>query len=122
MRGLKGKVVLVTGGGGSIGAAICRRFADAGAQVVVADRNAEAAQRVATGVGGRALAFDISDYAAARAAVEPVGRIDVLVNNAGWDRFQNFIDMDPADWEQLIAINLRGPLNMHHLVEARMIA
>src|SRR5207237_1851010 len=42
--------------------------------------------------------------------------VDVLVNNAGWDRFQNFIDTQPEDWEQLIAINLRGPLNMHHIV------
>ncbi len=120
MKGLQGKVALVTGGGGAIGAAICRRFAEAGAKVVVADRNAEAAAAVAKETGGRALAFDISDYAAAKAAVDSVGQVDVLVNNAGWDRFQNFIDMDPADWEQLIAINLRGPLNMHHIVVPQM--
>ena len=125
MKGLSGKTVLVTGGGGAIGGALCRRFAEAGARVLVADRNAEAAQRVATEVQGRALAFDISDYAAAKAALEGAGpgagEIDVLVNNAGWDRFQNFIDMDPADWEQLIAINLRGPLNMQHLVVPGMV-
>jgi 2-hydroxycyclohexanecarboxyl-CoA dehydrogenase len=122
MKGLSGRTVLVTGGGGAIGAALCRRFAQAGARLLVADRNGAAAERVATEVGGQALAFDISDYAAARAALAGTGDIDVLVNNAGWDRFQNFIDMDPADWEQLIAINLRGPLNMQHLVVPGMVA
>ena len=72
--------------------------------------------------GGRALAFDISDYAAAKTAVDSAGRIDVLVNNAGWDRFQNFVDSDPAEWERLIDINLRGPLNMHHIVVPQMAA
>ncbi|MSQ55681.1 MAG: SDR family oxidoreductase [Betaproteobacteria bacterium] len=121
MKGLAGKTVLVTGGGGAIGTAICGRFAEAGTKVVVADRNAESAERVARDCGGQALAFDIGDYAAAKRALDAVERIDVLVNNAGWDRFQNFLDMDPADWEQLIAINLRGPLNMHHLVVPQMV-
>ena len=121
MKGLKGKGVLITGGGGAIGAALCRRFAEAGSRVLVADRNAGAAQAVALQIGGRALAFDISDYAGAKSALADAGEIDVLVNNAGWDRFQNFIDMDPADWEQLIAINLRGPLNMQHLVVPGMV-
>ena len=122
MKGLEGKVVLVTGGGGAIGAAICRRFAESGASVIAADRDGDAATRVAKETGGRALAFDISDYAAAKAAVDSAGRVDVLVNNAGWDRFQNFLDTDPAEWERLIAINLRGPLNMHHIVVPQMAA
>ncbi len=121
MRGLADKVVLVTGGGGAIGSAICRRFAAEGAKVVVADKNAEAAERVAKALGGRSLAFDIGDYAAAKRAVDSLERVDVLVNNAGWDRFQNFLDMNPADWEQLITINLRGPLNMHHVVVPQMV-
>ncbi len=121
MRGLADKVVLVTGGGGAIGSAICRRFAAEGAKVVAADKNAEAAARVAKEVGGRSLAFDIGDYAAAKRALDALERVDVLVNNAGWDRFQNFLDMNPADWEQLITINLRGPLNMHHVVVPQMV-
>jgi 2-hydroxycyclohexanecarboxyl-CoA dehydrogenase len=108
------KTVLVTGGGGAIGAAICRRFAKE-MKVIVADRNREAAERVAREVGGEALVFDISKYDAAKAAL--TGRlVDVLVNNAGWDRFQNFVDTDPREWDALIDINLRGPLHMHHLV------
>jgi 2-hydroxycyclohexanecarboxyl-CoA dehydrogenase len=115
------KAVLVTGGGGAIGAAICRRFARDGARVLVADVNAEAAERVAREVEGEALAFDIADYAAAQRAL--AGRpVDVLVNNAGWDRFQNFVDTKPEEWERLLDINLRGPLNMHHLVVPQMLA
>ncbi len=121
MLGIKDRRVLITGGGGAIGAALCARFASAGAHVLVADRDATAAQRVAKAIQGTPLVFDISDYSAAQTALAQAGEIDVLVNNAGWDRFQNFIDMNPADWEQLIAINLRGPLNMHHLVVPGMV-
>jgi 2-hydroxycyclohexanecarboxyl-CoA dehydrogenase len=112
------KTVLVTGGGGAIGAAICRRFKEH--RVLVADRNREAAERVAREVGGTALVFDISNYADARKALEGKS-IDVLVNNAGWDRFQNFVDTKPEEWDALIDINLRGPLNMHHLVVPGML-
>ena len=121
MKGLAGKAVLVTGGGGAIGAALCRRFAAEGARLLVADRVRESAERVAAQCKGAALVFDISDYAAAQAALREQ-KIDVLVNNAGWDRFQNFVETKPEEWEQLIAINLRGPLNMHHLVLPQMIA
>lgn len=120
MKGLQGKAVLVTGGGGAIGAAICRRFAEEGAHLLVADKDSGSAEKVARDVRGKALVFDISDYSAAKIAVESAGQIDVLVNNAGWDRFQNFLDTDPAEWEALIAVNLRGPLNMHHLVLPQM--
>jgi 2-hydroxycyclohexanecarboxyl-CoA dehydrogenase len=114
------KTVLVTGGGGAIGAAICRRFSK-GMKVLVADRNRDAAERVAREVGGKALVFDISKYQEAKSAVAGE-TVDVLVNNAGWDRFQNFVDTEPKDWEALIDINLRGPLNMHHLVLPQMLA
>jgi len=121
VRGLAGKAVLVTGGGGAIGAALCRRFAAEGARLLVADRARESAERVAAECKGAALVFDISDYAAAKSALgEQV--VDVLVNNAGWDRFQNFVDTKPEEWDQLVAINLRGPLNMHHLVLPQMLA
>ena len=115
------KAVLVTGGGGAIGGAICRRFAREGASVLVADRAPESAERVATECKGKALVFDIADYAAAKAAIGGQ-TVDVLVNNAGWDRFQNFVDTKPEEWERLIDINLRGPLNMHHLVLPQMLA
>jgi len=121
VRGLDGKAVLVTGGGGAIGTAICLRFAAEGARLLVADRVRESAERVAAECKGTALVFDIADYAAAKAALAE-RTVEVLVNNAGWDRFQNFVETKPEHWEELIAINLRGPLNMHHLVLPQMMA
>jgi len=121
MKGLDGKTVLVTGGGGAIGSAICRRFAEEGAKLLVADRAKHSAEAIAAEVKGRALVFDIADYAAANKVIGDTG-VDILVNNAGWDRFQNFVDMQPEDWDTLIAINLRGPLNMHRLIVPQMLA
>jgi 2-hydroxycyclohexanecarboxyl-CoA dehydrogenase len=120
MKGLKGKTVLVTGGGGAIGSAICRRFAEEGSLVLVCDRDSSSAHRVAEEIHGKPLVFDITDYEAAKKAIGDA-HVDILVNNAGWDRFQNFLETSPAEWEQLLAINLRGPLNMHHIVVPQMV-
>jgi 3-oxoacyl-[acyl-carrier protein] reductase len=87
MDRLRGKLALVTGGGSGLGEAICRRFAEEGAEVIVNDLRGEAAKRVAEAVDGHALPFDVTDSAAVDAAFEQVdrtfGRLDVLVNNAG---------------------------------------
>lgn len=131
MRGLAGKIVIVTGGGGGIGGATCRRFAEAGAVVQVFDINLAAAEAVAAGIaaaGGVADArdCDITDHAACAAAIADViarhGRVDVLVNNAGWDVFRLFKDSTPEEWQKLISINLVGALNMHHAVLPGMLA
>ena len=125
MRGLQDKTVIVTGGGGGIGGATCRRFSEAGARVAVFDINAESAAQTAvdiTTAGGVAQAFrcDITDYAevqsAVGAAAEALGPIDILINNAGWDVFRLFKDTTPDQWQKLIAINLVGAFNMHHVV------
>jgi 2-hydroxycyclohexanecarboxyl-CoA dehydrogenase len=122
MRGLKGKTAIVTGGAGGIGSAICRRLAEEGAIVGVFDKNAAAASAVAKDLGGPAVAeaCDITDHTAVVAAVAAfeakAGPTDILINNAGWDKFAYFLDTDPALWEQIIAINLKGPLNLHHAV------
>lgn len=130
MDRLQGKVAVVTGGGGGIGGATCRRFAREGASVAVCDRDLAAAQRVAQQVveqGGQAQAFacDITDRASVDAAVAQVvqslGPIDILVNNAGWDVFMPFTKTVPEQWEKLIAINLTGALHMHHAVLPGMI-
>jgi 2-hydroxycyclohexanecarboxyl-CoA dehydrogenase len=121
MKGLSGKTVLVTGGGGAIGRAICVRFAEEGAKVLVADKNGEAAGKVASEVKGKALVFDISEYQDAKGELQAES-VDVLENNAGWDRFENFLDTQPGEWQRLIDINLRGPLNMHHIVVPQMAA
>jgi 2-hydroxycyclohexanecarboxyl-CoA dehydrogenase len=125
MRGLQGKRAVVTGGGGAIGRAICRRLAEEGMVVGVLDINGPAAQETADLLrqrGGQAYAVtvDITAYDAVREAAaafeRQAGPTDLLVNNAGWDRFANFLDSDPDLWEKLVAINLRGPLNLHHVV------
>ena len=125
------QTVVVTGGGGGIGGATCRRFAAAGAQVAVFDRDLAAAQKVVdaiTAQGGRAAAFqcDITDRAEVDAAVaaaeQTLGPIDVLVNNAGWDVFKPFLKTTPDEWQRLIAINLTGALHMHHAVLPGMVA
>ena len=130
MRGLDGKVVIVTGGGGGIGGATGRRFAGAGAKTAVFDVDRDAAQAVVDAIeseGGTAQAFvcDITDRAGVDQAVasvhEAFGPVDVLVNNAGWDVFRPFIDTDPDLWNKIISINLVGALNMHSAVLPDMI-
>ena len=125
MRNLSGKTVIVTGGGGGIGGATCRRFADEGAKVAVFDMNLAAAEKVAADIraaGGEASAFqcDITQRdqvdAAVQAAEATLGPIAVLVNNAGWDVFKPFTKTVPAEWDKLIAINLTGALHMLHAV------
>ena len=126
MRGLEGKNVIVTGGGGAIGAAICRRFAGYGAKVGVFDKNVDGAKKVAAEIKGFASGVDITDYDAVGKAIaqfeKDAGPTDVLVNNAGWDKFVNFVDTTPELWDQIIAINLRGPVNMSHVVLKGMVA
>jgi 2-hydroxycyclohexanecarboxyl-CoA dehydrogenase len=125
MRGLAGKRAIVTGAGGAIGRAISRRFAEEGVVVGAFDIDDAAAEQTCqlirqTGGQAHAYAVDITDYEAVREAASAfeatAGRCDILVNNAGWDRFANFLDSDPALWDRVIAINFRGPLNLHHVV------
>lgn len=129
MRGLEGKVVVVTGGGGGIGWATCLRFAEAGSQVAVLDKDAGSAEAVARRINemsGTALDFavDLTDFDATRDAVVRIeaalGPIDVLVNNAGWDLFTPFLKSGPDFWSKIIDINLRSVLNITHPVLERM--
>ena len=131
MKRFDNQTVVITGGGGGIGGATCRRFGSEGARVAVFDLNLEAAEKVASAIraeGGTAEAFkcDITDRpsvdAAVAAAESALGPIDVLVNNAGWDVFKPFTKTEPAQWDKLIAINLIGALHMHHAVLPGMAA
>ena len=125
MQRFEGRTVVVTGGGGGIGGATCRRFAGEGAKVAVLDLDQAAAERVAAEIraaGGTAQGFrcDITKRDEVDAAIAAVsaqlGPIDVLVNNAGWDVFRPFVKTEPALWDKIIAINLVGALHMHHAV------
>jgi hypothetical protein len=95
VKGLSKKTVLVTGGGGAIGSAICRRFHEAGANVLVADRDRNSAERTAAELKMQGLSSSILRTMQARRRFCEHEKIDVLVNNAGWDRFQNFLDTNP---------------------------
>jgi 2-hydroxycyclohexanecarboxyl-CoA dehydrogenase len=129
MKGLTDQVVLVTGGGRGIGAAICERLGAEGVSVGVLDLNqddaAAAVERISS-AGGKAvaLAADIADRSAVIATVEQLekrlGNITGLVNNAGWDKAVNFLSSDPELWEKVININLYGPINVTHAVLSRM--
>lgn len=131
MQRFQDRTVIVTGGGGGIGGASCRRFGAEGAKVAVFDLNLEAADAVAAGIraeGGQAQAFrcDITDRGQVDAALAQAeaafGPVDVLVNNAGWDVFKPFTKTEPAQWDRLIAINLTGALHLHHAVLPGMAA
>jgi 2-hydroxycyclohexanecarboxyl-CoA dehydrogenase len=114
------RTALVTGGASGIGAATCRRLAAEGARVAVTDMNREGAERVADEIGGAAYELDVRDddsiAAAVRGAEGDLGPVDVLVNNAGYDEWSWFTDTDPALWDRVLAVNLRGVIAVTHAV------
>ena len=129
---LTGKVAVITGGGGGIGAATARLFADHDARVVVADIDAERAhqtadQIAASGGSAFAMATDVCDadqvVDLAQSVRERHGRVDVLVNNVGhWLRHPgNFVDTDPPLWDDLYRINLHHVFLVTHAFLPAMI-
>jgi 2-hydroxycyclohexanecarboxyl-CoA dehydrogenase len=126
VRGLRDKVVIVTGAGRGMGRAIAERLAAEGARVAVTDVDRESALKTADALDGAAgFRLDITDAAEVSARVEEIvaalGPIDALVNNAGWDRLAPFLDTDEDLWERLIDINLRGPIRMTKAVLPQMV-
>ena len=126
---LKGQVALVTGAAQGIGRAIANRLAAEGARVAIGDIQAEAASGSAdelqrAGFDARAYRLDVTsldEVVAATDAIErELGPVEILVNNAGWDRVEPFADSTPATWEKLIAINFRGVLNCCKAIAPRM--
>ncbi|HEV7329012.1 MAG TPA: SDR family oxidoreductase [Bosea sp. (in: a-proteobacteria)] len=112
---LSGKVAIVTGGGTGIGLAIARMFVEEGAQVVIAGRSQASLAKAAAGIGAHAVAADVSQEAdAARLARDTAARfggVDILVNNAGvTGQVANAEDLDIAQWDETMAINIRGTI------------
>ena len=115
--GIAGKVAVVTGAGGEIGAAICRRLGHEGAKTVVVDiqidrARAQAAELAATGINATPIAADVIDPAAVDALIahttDLYGRVDILVNNAGFQRDKRIVNMPVEDWDAVVDVVLKG--------------
>jgi 2-keto-3-deoxy-L-fuconate dehydrogenase len=104
---LDGKVALVTGGGSGIGEETCRELASAGAHVVVADINLEAAEKVASTLpNATAVHMDVTDAGSVAAAAARLDRLDILVNNAGIGHVGSIAEVDEASFERLMRVNV----------------
>jgi len=125
---LSGKAAIVTGGAVGIGYAIAVRFAEAGAKVLVADKDAAAAEAAAAKIGGEtiAIAVDVSDESAVQAmfakAVEAFGSVDIFVNNAGIYPTKMVLDSTKEDFEKVIHVNLLGAFLCAREAAQQMIA
>ena len=126
---LANKVALVTGGGSGLGAAIAAVLAGAGAHVMIAGRREEPLRAVAGAIKQGPLVrwqvADVGDRAQVAQLIERVnvacGPIDILVNNAGVNIAQRKLaDLDPADWDELLAVNTTGAFNLIHAVLPQM--
>jgi meso-butanediol dehydrogenase/(S,S)-butanediol dehydrogenase/diacetyl reductase len=125
------RVVIVTGGAGGIGAAACRAIAAEGAKVVVADLDATAARAVADAIiadGGaaEAVGVDVTDRAQVQAmirtAVDTFGALHVIFNNAGMNRARDFMDVDEANFEEILRVNTWGVIVCTQEAAKQMIA
>ena len=115
---LEGRIALVTGGTGGIGAATCSRLAAEGAQVAVADLDLDRARELAAELDGLGVELDVRSTDSARAAVaaaeSELGPLEVLVNNAGIADDDFFVRSTEDQWDRLIAVNVRGVLAVTH--------
>jgi 2-hydroxycyclohexanecarboxyl-CoA dehydrogenase len=125
-----GRTAMVTGGARGIGAAIAKGLAQDGLAVVIADMRGEEAEAMAAeinagGANAFAVELDVTDTEAVNRAVaaarERYGRIDVLVNNAGWDELMPFLDTDEPFWDRVLDINFKGALRLTHAALPAMI-
>jgi meso-butanediol dehydrogenase/(S,S)-butanediol dehydrogenase/diacetyl reductase len=117
-------VVLITGAGRGIGAASARRLAAEGARLVLADIDGNAVEKLASDLGGVGVQADVTRPAdIARMVDEPYrtwGRLDVLFNNAGVIRVQPILDVTEAEWDRVMAVNLRAAFFVLQAVARRM--
>jgi len=106
---LDNRVALVTGGASGIGEATCRALSAAGATVIVADLNAEAAGKLAAELGNaQALPLDIASESAVNAGIGSLDRLDILVNNAGIGHVGGIEETSLADFDRLMLVNVTG--------------
>ena len=127
MTDLNGRVAVVTGAAGGIGAAVAGALVDAGAAAAVWDLAGGRAKEVADGLAGRALGVEVditsrpSVEAALAATESALGPVDVLVNNAGIDTIEPFLTSEEATWERIVAVNYLGTVRCCHVVVPGMV-
>ncbi len=123
--GHQGRSVIVTGGAQGIGAACARRFAQEGANVVIADLNHEAGEALARELPCLFVPCDVGDKVQVEALVAQTlaahGRIDVLVNNAGIFKAADFLDITEADFDAVLRVNLKGAFLVAQAVARAMV-
>jgi 3-oxoacyl-[acyl-carrier protein] reductase len=130
MRGLRDKGVLISGGTSGIGLAAAERFLQEGSRVFVGGVNkaeVDAALETLRDAGSvDGITCDVSEEDGAvvlvDAATTSLGRVDVLINNAGIARKVRFLDLEPDEWDRMIAVNLRGMFLVARLVSRQMVA
>jgi 2-hydroxycyclohexanecarboxyl-CoA dehydrogenase len=108
---LEGRKAFVTGGAQGIGAAISRRLAAEGADVVIGDLKVDVAKEVAAEIDAEVIELDVTSLDSAKAAAEAAGPFDILVNNAGTDQFGFFHQTTPEQWDIVLDVNLKGVLH-----------
>lgn len=125
-RRLTGRRVVITGAARGIGADMARRFAREGAVLALVDQLGDELAEVASGLDATPIVGDLRDPAAAVAttelAIDALGGIDVLVNNAGVLRFSSILDMSADDWDLMFEVNARSMLFTTQVAVRRMIA
>ena len=127
MRGLTGKRVVITGGASGIGAASVARFLDEQCRVVIIDRDPRGSTQIKTRFPDliESIVADVSDDRAVVRAFEDIDRLlgglDILINNAGISLRHKFLDLSPAEWSQLLAVNLTGAFSVAQQAARRMV-
>ena len=112
------RTVVISGGSRGIGAAAVRRFAAEGDRVwFLYEKNAAAAEKLAAETGAAALQADVSSEAAVQAAFSKIPPVDVLINNAGISHYGLLDEMQTAQWERLMAVNVGG---VFHCIRAAL--
>lgn len=127
MGSLDGKVAVVTGAAGGIGSAIVAKLAAEGAAVAAWDLDRAGAERVVDGLDRSvAVQVDITDRNSVEAALvtteEQIGPVGILINNAGIDKIERFLDSEESTWERIVAVNFLGTVRCCHVIVPGMVS